>query len=159
MEIPFIKYGNDDVIFETNKNLIFVNGIEIILFRYFLYFKNNQVEKLICFYQDDNTKYSTINKHLKLLYKNPPELYLDNNCQINQLFVHATHKKKITQQDINILKNYLKSFSNFITDLRLNIDETCPFALSFSFRYDKEKIELDNYHYYLNLKAKMGDLV
>lgn len=154
MELPFISYGNEDIIYNLNDKVIFVSGIEIILFRYFLMFKKNNVEKLIAFFKDENSIQDEIEINLKKLFKKPPELYLDNSSLDNKLFIHATHENKINQSDLLILNDYLKTFSASIYNIKASLDKNCPFAISFSFNYNANKIKEENYYRYLKITSK-----
>lgn len=151
---PFISYGNEDVIYELNYAPKLVCGIEIIIFRYILMFKQNNIEKLIAFYKDEKVSADEINDDLNLLLKKSPELYLDSNSLDNRLFIHATHVNKIEEKDLNILDMYLKSFKKSIYNVYVSLDKTCPFAISFSFNYNINKIKEDNNYRYLELTRK-----
>ncbi len=154
MGIPFISHGNEDIIYDLNYKPKLVCGIEIIIFRYILMFKQNNIEKLIAFYKDEKVSVEEINDDLNLLLKKSPELYLDFNSMDNRLFIHATHVNKIETKDLNILDKYLKSFNKNIYNVYVSLDKTCPFAISFSFNYNINKIKEDNYYRYINLTSK-----
>lgn len=149
MKIPFIGFANEDVIYDIDFEPIFISGIEIIVFRYLLMFRINNVEKLIFYYKKENNDFYEQNKALLNI---DTELFSDCSALENRVFIHATHKNKITNDDIDRLNEYLKTFNSSIYNIHTSLDSTCPFAISFSFNYNPKKVQEVNYERYLQVK-------
>ncbi len=153
MRIPFIGFGNEDVIYNLNYEPFFLNEIETIIFKYILLFKKNEVEKFIAFFKKCNSSIEEIENNKKLVFNKDVELYLDDKAKDNQFFAHITHDKKISKADLDILDYYLKTFFDAIYDVHISLDKTCPFAISFSFSFYQDKIKEINMKRYKQLSS------
>ncbi len=151
MQIPFISFGNEDIIYDLDYRPYFVSAIEIIIYRYLYFFKNNKVEKMICFAKDEKVTLEEIINNLKTLNFKDTEIFLDCSSLDNKLFMHITHVDKIKEEDLTILENYLKSFDASIYNIKVNLDKYCPFAISFSFNYNPRLIKELNVKRYKSL--------
>lgn len=153
MDGLYIKNFYEEVLFDKPSKIYFPKCIEILLFSYYYFFRQNPVEKTIIFSKNENINTYDILTHQKLIFKDNIELYYDNNSLDNKLFAHFTHKNKIKKSDINNLERYFLYFKDYIFSSYISLDKFCEFAISFSFNYKMDKLYHDNIDaYYFEIK-------